>query len=243
MAGSGFEINNDFTLHGKLNDIGRWYVTRFVLQAASALAPGALVLDAGAGECAYRKYFRHCQYRAVDAAVGDSNWNYRNLDYVASLDALPMGDNSFDAVVCTQVLEHLTRPRESILELHRVLRPGGRLFLTAPMAHGEHQMPHDFYRFTSSGLYWLCEQAGFEKITIAPFGGMFARWAYELPSITALLPQLRVAGRLTLKGCLFLPAKLAIKIAIRVLQLLALTVDRFDKQRKFPFGWSLVAVK
>lgn len=244
MADHSSGVNEDFTERGKIADIGRWYVTRFVKGAAASLSPGMSILDAGAGECAYRKFFPHCRYRSVDLAVGETAWNYGNLDYVASLHALPLADNSFDAVLCTQVLEHLALPRESVAELYRVLKPEGRLFLTAPMSHGEHQTPYDYFRFTSFGLRRLCEDAGFTEVEVEPFGGIFTRWAYELPGAMLLVPGLRDReGRLSCKGAVLLPLKLLLKAVLRVMQCGCLLADRFDTARRFPLGWSVVAIK
>src|SRR5437773_2389759 len=124
MADAISAINEDFTKRPKLQDIGRWYVTEFVAGVAGSLPPETLVLDAGAGECAYKKYFSHCRYKAVDLAVGDNEWNYENLDYVAPLHDMPIEDGTFDVILSTQTLEHLEWPRESVREMHRVLKPG-----------------------------------------------------------------------------------------------------------------------
>jgi 2-polyprenyl-3-methyl-5-hydroxy-6-metoxy-1,4-benzoquinol methylase len=45
---------------------------------------------------------------------------------------LPFADNSFDVVVSCETIEHLPLVQKAIAELHRVTRPGGRLFLTTP---------------------------------------------------------------------------------------------------------------
>lgn len=48
-------------------------------------------------------------------------------------DDLPIPDNSFDCVLFCEVIEHLLRdPMHALLEIHRVLRPGGYLVLTTP---------------------------------------------------------------------------------------------------------------
>ena len=46
---------------------------------------------------------------------------------------IPVEDARFDHVLLTQVLEHLPEPATVLGELHRVLRPGGTLWLTAPL--------------------------------------------------------------------------------------------------------------
>jgi len=47
---------------------------------------------------------------------------------------LPFASGSFDKIVMTEVLEHLADDRGALLEVHRLLRPGGRLVLTVPHA-------------------------------------------------------------------------------------------------------------
>lgn len=238
------KLNQDFTRRGSLEDLGRWYITKFVEQTARALPAGTRLLDAGAGECAYKRFFSHCRYAAIDLAVGDREWNYVNLDAIAVLDHLPIADESFEAVLCTQVLEHLERPAESLREMYRVLRKGGRLYLTAPMAHPEHQVPYDFFRYTSFGLRSLLERAGFEQIEIRPFGGMFVRWAYELPRIWTFFPTTGLfSGRIRAAGILLLPVRLLCSLGIPLLQRLFLMLDRFDSRRDDPFGWSVTATK
>jgi SAM-dependent methyltransferase len=238
------KFDNDFTTRSKLKDIGRWYVTRFVQQVAQMLPTGSRVLDAGAGECAYKKVFTQSRYVSVDLAVGEPSWNYHNLSCIGVLDRLPFKDESFDAVLCTQTLEHLEWPRECVREFFRVLKPGGRLFLTVPMTHAEHQAPYDFFRYTSFGIKSICRDAGFAKSEITPFGGMFTRMAYELPRIQSVIPSSGLkAGRLRLKGLFFLPIKVVLLIVIRLVQFVFLALDRFDKTKDYPFGWGVMAQK
>src|SRR5512140_1448253 len=93
---------------------------------AAALAGSARVLDAGAGECAYKSRFARHRYTGVDLGIGDSNWNYNQLDVIADLTALPFRGASFDAAVNIVTLEHVREPGLVLTELCRVLAPGGR---------------------------------------------------------------------------------------------------------------------
>lgn len=237
-------INEDFSKRSKIRDVGRWYVTMFVKETASKLSAGSSVLDAGAGESVYKNLFSHCEYKAIDLAVGESKWNYANLDYVGPLHEMPVEDGIFDAVLCTQVLEHLEWPRESVREMHRVLRPGGVLYMTVPMAHAEHQIPYDFFRYTSYGLRSICAHAGFDEIEVKPFGGLWARWAYELPRSLSLFPSVRNNdGKVQFLGFALFPIKGLSFIFVRLIQTLFLWLDQFDKKRNFPFGWWCIAKK
>jgi len=50
----------------------------------------------------------------------------------ADIVSIPLLDSSLDAVICSEVLEHVNSPQESIKELIRVLKPGGVLALSVP---------------------------------------------------------------------------------------------------------------
>jgi len=128
----------------------------------------------------------------VDLALGDARWDYAGLDVLADLHRLPFRDRCADAVVSTQTLEHLTDPPEFLREAARVLRPGGRLFLTAPQGFREHQAPHDYWRFTRYGLRLLAERAGFREIEVEALGGYFAFMGDRLPAFHRyLFPRTR----------------------------------------------------
>lgn len=237
-------INEDFSTRRKLQDVGRWYVTRFVENVAKSLPTGSSILDAGAGESVYKKLFSHCNYKAIDLAVGESRWNYANLDYVGPLHEMPIEDDIFDTVLCTQVLEHLEWPRESVKEMHRVLKPGGKLYMTVPMAHPEHQTPYDFFRYTSYGLESICRHAGFHDIKITPFGGLWVRWAYELPRGLSIFPSAGLHSKKpNILGIALLPCKVVSLGIVRLLQMVFLWLDKFDNQKSDPFGWACVAKK
>jgi len=237
-------INEPFSSRSKLQDVGRWFVTRHVESVAASLSSGMSILDAGAGECVYKGLFSHVQYKSIDLAVGDEHWNYGNLDYVGPLDDMPIESASFDAVLCTQVLEHVERPRECVKEMWRVLKTGGKLFMTVPMSHHEHQVPYDSFRYTSYGLRSICTQAGFSEVQIQPFGGLWTRWAYELPRALDFIPGTGLrSGSLHPKGIVWAPVRIGALITIRALQTCFLWLERFDKHKNDPFGWSVLAIK
>lgn len=227
---------------GGLADVGRGKVNAFVRRVAAATPPGTRLLDAGAGEGAYRGLFAHARYVGADSAVGDPAWNYGALDVRSDLARLPFGSGVFGAVLCTQTLEHVEDPRSVAKELHRVLAPGGRLHLTVPMAQAEHQAPHDYFRFTSHGLRSVLGGAGFSEIDVRPLGGMFARLAYELPRTLWVLPGSGLrSGRLSLAGLLLLPLRLLAWPLVRAVQVGLLALDPLDVVRNDPLGWTVEA--
>lgn len=168
----------------------------WIAAKAATLAAGTRILDAGAGECQYRSLFSHCEYRAQDFAqypgttTGplQESWKYGQLDYVCDIADMPVADDSFDAVLCSEVLEHVQRPIDAIRELSRVIRPAGRMFLTAPLASGLHQRPHHYYGgYTPHFYQTYLPQHGIEVVEIRPLGGLMLHTAQEVHRVGRVL--------------------------------------------------------
>jgi SAM-dependent methyltransferase len=128
----------------------QWLATRDLHRDLRELLPGlgGDVLDLGCGAKPYRSWFgRHVQsYVGADVAGGAA-------DVLLTPDSpLPFADASFDAVLCTQVLEHVRDLGLATSEISRVLRPGGTLLASAPFLYNLHGAPHDHRRFTEYGL-------------------------------------------------------------------------------------------
>jgi SAM-dependent methyltransferase len=155
-------------------------LNRFMQLAGQRIPGGALVLDAGAGEGRFKSNFSHTRYMGVDLAVGDIQWDYSDLDTISDLEKLPFTDLTFDAAVCTQVLEHVREPQQVINEIARVLKPGGLFFLSAPQSWHQHQKPHDYYRYTSYGMRYIIEKSGLQVESIQPLGGYFWFLSFQL---------------------------------------------------------------
>lgn len=75
-----------------------------------------------------------------------------DIDLIGDAHHLPFGDESVDAIVCTEVFEHLLDPAAAAREMVRILKPGGRLVLTTRFCFPLHDRPADFWRFTSYTL-------------------------------------------------------------------------------------------
>src|SRR5487761_1297823 len=114
------------------NQVGR---DRWVAAQASALPAGTKILDVGAGSCRYRPLFAHCDYKTQDfkqLSTGDvGGAGYGKIDFICDVLNIPAPNASFDAILCTEVLEHVPEPIRLVKELARLLRLGGKLILTA----------------------------------------------------------------------------------------------------------------
>jgi SAM-dependent methyltransferase len=85
---------------------------------------------------------------------------FPGVDIVADAHELPYEDNSVDFIYCEAVLEHLQHPQKSVAEMHRVLRPGGKVFAITPFLQPYHGYPFHFQNFTLQGHRQLFEDAG-----------------------------------------------------------------------------------
>ncbi len=116
---------------------------------------GGKILDAGAGELQYKKFCKHLTYVSQDFGkyngVGDGTglqtktWNQEKLDIVSDITSIPADKDSFDAIMCIEVFEHLKEPVLAIKEFARILKPGGFLIVTAPFCSLTHFAPYHFY--------------------------------------------------------------------------------------------------
>lgn len=195
---------------------------------AATLAPGARVLDAGAGERVHARYFGGRRYVGIDLAIGDSSWDYGKLDAVADLTALPFPDGCFDACINIVTLEHVREPACALREVERVLKPGGVLLMVVPHEWEVHQSPHDYYRYTRYGVAYLLNKAGFPEFDINPVGGYFRLCARRL-----------LNGVQFFKGPLFLVAAIVLAPPALILPLF----DSLDHERNFTLGYVCTARK
>ena len=79
--------------------------------------------------------------------------------------------DEFDAVVMSEVLEHLHSPHLALDNIRMALRPGGRLILSTPFALPIHEAPNDYYRYTRYGLGFLLRD--FSEVVITARNSYF----------------------------------------------------------------------
>ncbi len=119
---------------------------------------GSRILDYGCGEMRYADLFGE----GVELVGADLADNPRATLHIDAEGRVPdAADGSFDVVLSTQVLEHVTDPQLYLAECARVLRPGGRLLLSTHGIMLYHPDPVDLWRWTWSGLERIVSEAGF----------------------------------------------------------------------------------
>ena len=172
--------------------MGAFNSSRYRLQLENArfaaeVPAGAVVLDAGAGEAPYKGLFDHAIYESADFEKVDKH--YAPATYVCDLTHIPVENARFDYILFNQVMEHLPEPAHVLQELHRVLKPGGKMIYTGPLFYEEHEQPYDFYRYTRFGLQHLFAAAGFNIERLDWLEGYFGTVAYQLSGMSYALPS------------------------------------------------------
>lgn len=123
------------------------------------------VLNAGAG---WRDIRHLVEGELVNLDLPIANDPRTDIHIRASLDAIPVAADHFDAAICLAVLEHVRDPDDVMRELFRVLKPGGMLLLDVPFLQPEHLCPTDFQRYTKDGLVRVATRAGFAVECVQP---------------------------------------------------------------------------
>jgi SAM-dependent methyltransferase len=168
----------------------------FVSRELKSLEAGSLILDAGCGSQRYRELCSHLRYRAQDfgqyttdskkilgteGVGGVDGYRYGALDYIGDIWDIDESDGVFDAVLCTEVLEHVPYPIATVRECARLLRSGGKLILTAPSNCLRHMDPYFFYSGFSDRWYEkILNECGFKIDILEPVGDYYTWLAAEI---------------------------------------------------------------
>lgn len=135
-----------------------------------------VVVDLGCGEKPYYPWFAPyaARYIGVDAYPGPY------VDHVCPAEEVSLPTDTADALLCTQVLEHVLDPGQVVREIHRLLKPGGLCLLTTHGTFPYHGQPRDYWRWTHEGLARAFE-------TSAPFSGVHVEATEGIASAIASL--------------------------------------------------------
>jgi len=155
----------------------------------------------------------------------------RNPDVILDVCKLTshFGAESFQTIFMIEVLEHVADPFAAIKEIYLSLRPGGRVFLSVPYGLEEHDIPHDYWRFTSYGLRRLL--AEFDEVEIKPRGGYAS---------SCLAPFLRLTFQERYTDQ-FIGA-VGLIVALPLYPFLKM-LDACVKSKAYASGWHVVATK
>jgi SAM-dependent methyltransferase len=117
---------------------------------------GGLIIDIGSGPGVFNSFFEGCTIIGVDFT------SHRNVNIVTNLEnELPLQSNCADVILMLNFLEHSYTPMVALKSAARVLKPGGKIFITVPFLMSTHQEPHDYHRYTNFCLTRMLQSNGF----------------------------------------------------------------------------------
>lgn len=130
------------------------------------------LLDVGCGARPYAPVYQPWARKTYGVDVPFTPILKNRLDAYSDAQFLPFANQSFEIVVCTEVMEHIPNPSRMLSEISRILVLGGQLYLTTPFLVPEHEAPYDFYRYTRYGLEHLLKQQGFRVAALERKGDL-----------------------------------------------------------------------
>jgi SAM-dependent methyltransferase len=229
-------------MFGRDNDQAR---ISWVSQTLKSVPGGLRLLDAGAGELRNRQFCSHleyvsqdfCQYEGMGdgVALQTGAWDTTRIDLVSDIASIPEPDNSFDVVLCTEVLEHVPDPLAAIREFSRLIKPGGLIILTVPFCSLTHFAP--FHFATGLSRYWYERHLidlGFAINIMKPNGG----WCDFIAQELWRLPWIGKTYSSKLLGWLALLCALPLIGVLRCMK-----VTDSGSHELLTFGWKVVAIK
>jgi len=173
---------------GTINDAPR---VEWLKKTLKKIPKGSRILDAGAGEQQFKKFCKHLKYVSQDISQYDGHgdntglqtneWDFTGIDIISDIVDIPESDSSFDAIMCTEVFEHIPDPVLAIKEFSRLIKSGGTLIITAPFCSITHFAPEYFSNGFSPYYYQKNLTAhGFMVKEITPNGNYFEYLAQEI---------------------------------------------------------------
>lgn len=221
------------------------YRDEWVKEQIQTLPANLEILDAGAGEQQYKPLCSHLKYTSQDHAAYDgagdgkggqvTSWTYGNTDIISDIVSIPRPDKSFDAILCTEVLEHVPDPVKALSELSRLLKPNGVVLITAPFCSFTHFSPYHFC--TGFSRYWYSthlQELGISLLKCSPNGNYFDYVGQELRRLDSMAAK--YAGS---------PLSLLQRVLIAMLIILLEKLSKSDSgsSEYACFGWHICGIK
>jgi SAM-dependent methyltransferase len=177
---------------------------------------GGRLLDVGCGEKPFLVY----RAPTITDWIGFDVPENKTADVRGYAESLPFEDASFDAVLCTEVLEHVAEPERVLAEISRVLKAGGCVILTTPLYWPLHEEPYDFFRFTPYGLRHLLTKVGLDAVTVMPLACGFRMTALAVNTCFNAFGKGLPWGETVGVKALFVPIYIVVNATALVMSLL-----------------------
>jgi SAM-dependent methyltransferase len=146
------------------------YVSGFYSEYIPKYCSGRL-LDLGCGNVPMYDFYKSFVTEVTCVDWGFSLHNKLHLDVECDLNKrIPLGDNLFDTIIMSDVIEHLIDPMLIFREICRMLTPGGNLIINYPFMYSLHEAPFDYCRYTHFYIEYISSKTGLEPLEKVQFG-------------------------------------------------------------------------
>ncbi|MBI5123451.1 class I SAM-dependent methyltransferase, partial [Candidatus Roizmanbacteria bacterium] len=162
---------------------------KWVIKQLGKIPMDSSLLDVGAGEMPYKIFCKNLKYKSqdfgkytgkdVNSGIKSGDYDTKNVDIISDITDIPVKNDSFDYVLCTEVFEHIPDPLNALKEISRVNKK--KLILTAPFASLTHFYPYFFYTGFSEQFYKVnLPKFGYKIEEIYLYGNYFDLLGMEL---------------------------------------------------------------
>ncbi len=135
------------------------------------------VLDLGSksGNSSYYRYFK--KKTNTNLQFTDLHGSEGQVQVVDVEKTLPYENEKYDCVLAFNLFEHVFNYGLAPSEIYRILKPGGRFYISVPFLCEFHADPDDFYRFTDSAILKIWTASGFQCVNRQAIGEGLLTWS------------------------------------------------------------------
>jgi SAM-dependent methyltransferase len=159
-------LANPLTLRNDVRDLLRASFEKYLSQEM-------VVYDVGCGDKPFAEFLKGRVKSHIGVDVEYGFYDQAHIDLVGTASKVPIPDETADAVISSQVIEHLEKPFEAFRESNRILKKNGLFFLSFPLLYPIHAPPYDYFRYTEYAVDRLLEEYGFEVLEKESIGGFW----------------------------------------------------------------------
>jgi len=152
--------------------------------------PKILIIGGGEIGAGFDAFYKRYSNNILSFDIYESDY----VDFIADGHHIPVGSDYFDLVICQAVLEHVINPNGVALEINRVTKIGGLIYIETPFMQQVHEGPYDFTRFSESGHRLLFRN--FKVIKSGYTAGAGTALIWSLSYFFSGIFRTRLAGRI-----------------------------------------------
>lgn len=155
------------------------------------LRPSMILYDVGCGQKPFASFLRGKVAKHIGIDIDNGFYDRTHIDIFGSADNLPIPNASADAILSSQVIEHIPDAEKSIAEAARALKPGGLLFLSYPYLYPIHAPPYDFARLSRFAIDRILEHHQLKLVERRTLGGFWYLIGTSMPIYLQNVPPIR----------------------------------------------------